>query len=136
MKIELATTSRRPSWPTWAVVLVLAWLTLVGITSWVGASTGRSVHLCLFKQLTGLPCPTCGLTRGTFCLLRGEPIAAWLRNPFLFSALAVFCLATVVRIVFARAVRIHLGPTQGRVLWSLLAAAFLANWLYLILYVG
>ena len=136
MKIEFANTSRRPAWPTWAVVLVLAWLALAGITFWLNAYLGQSVQLCVFKELTGFPCPTCGLTRGTLCLLHGQLGSAWLRNPFLFSLIGLFALATMVRLFFARGVRIQLARTERRMALALVTAAFLANWLYVILYVG
>ena len=136
MKIEFVNTSRRPAWPMWAVVLVLAWLILGGITFWLSAYLGHSAHLCVFKELTGFPCPTCGLTRGTLCLLSGQPISAWLRNPFVFSLIGLFVLTTIIRLFFARGVRIQLTGPERRMAWALVSAAFLANWTYVIFYVG
>lgn len=37
---------------------------------------------CLFAEVTGLPCPGCGLTRATMALLRGEWQASWQFHPF------------------------------------------------------
>ena len=136
MKIELANTSRRPNWPLWAVALVLVWLAVGALTIFFSAYFGQPVQLCAFKGLTGFPCPTCGLTRGTLCLLHGQPGSAWLRNPFLFSFLGLFFLATLLRIIFARRLRIQLTNTQRRIVWVLVVAVFLVNWLYVILYVG
>lgn len=136
MKIELVNSPQRPSWPVWAVALVLAWLAVGGLTVWLGTFFGRPIQLCMFKELTGIPCPTCGLTRGTLCLLHGEPITAWGRNPFVFSLLGLFFLATMVRIVSARSVRIQLTDGQRKTAWVLGTAAFLVNWLYVIFYVG
>ena len=136
MKIELANTSRRPNWPLWAVALVLVWLAVGGLTVFLSSRLGQPVQLCVFKGLTGFPCPTCGLTRGTLCLLQGQAGYAWLRNPFLFSLFGLFVLGILLRVIFARRVRVHLTDRQCRIAWVLVAAAFLVNWLYVILYVG
>ena len=136
MQVELAKIPRCPVWPMWAVALVLTWLALGGLTIWLGAFVGQPLQLCVFKGLMGLPCPTCGLTRGTLCLLHGEPIAAWLHNPFLFSFLGTFFLATMVRTIFGRRLRVQLTGPERMMVWALIAATFLANWLYVIVYVG
>jgi hypothetical protein len=43
-----------------------------------------SLHVCLFKRLTGLPCPGCGLTRAFQAMSHGEFRAVWHLNPFAF----------------------------------------------------
>ncbi len=42
---------------------------------------------CLFHQLTGLPCPTCGATRMVVALAHGHPLTALRMNPFVFVTL-------------------------------------------------
>jgi len=47
----------------------------------------RSVHLllppvCLFKEVTGVPCPSCGTTRSVTALCHGNVKQAFLTNPF------------------------------------------------------
>ena len=37
--------------------------------------------LCLFKSITGLPCPSCGTTRAGLALLNGDPLEAIMINP-------------------------------------------------------
>lgn len=58
---------------------------------------GRLPDLCLFHRVTGLDCPTCGLTRSWSALLHGEVGAAfrshWL-GPVLLLALAAFTAAS------------------------------------------
>ena len=38
--------------------------------------------LCIFKNLTGIPCPACGSTRATLLLFHGEIRKSLLLNPF------------------------------------------------------
>jgi hypothetical protein len=65
---------------------------------------GSIAHLpsvCLFHDLTGLPCPGCGLTRSFVCLAHGQ-FAQSLRYHPLGAALFAFMLATVVYAVVER----------------------------------
>jgi hypothetical protein len=39
---------------------------------------------CIFKQVTGLPCPSCGTTRGTLLLAQGNLWGAMHANPLSF----------------------------------------------------
>jgi len=136
MMIEVVHVCRRLRWPVWAVLLVLVWLALGGATILLAARLSRPIELCLFKRLTGLACPTCGFTRGILCLLRGQPGQAWLHNPLLFSLLASFGAIVFMRLLFARSVRIHLARTECTLTWALAIMLFVANWVYVILYVG
>lgn len=36
---------------------------------------------CLFRRFTGLECPGCGMTRGTYALFHGRFLEAFLFNP-------------------------------------------------------
>jgi len=47
--------------------------------------------VCPFHQVTGLPCPGCGLTRAFCCISRLQLLEAWHHNPFgfLFYVLAL-----------------------------------------------
>jgi len=136
MKIEVVQVSRRPQWPLWALLLVLVWLALGGAVLWLGTYLGSPLQLCLFKQLTHLPCPTCGFTRSTLCLLHGRLGQAWLYNPLLCSIIALFFTATAARVIFARSVRIRLTPSERVLAWFLAIVLLFANWAYVILYVG
>lgn len=67
--------------------LGMIWLTL-------NALPVNSLHWwpgCAIKFLTGLACPSCGITRTMLLVLQGEPGALWEGNP-----LAMFALAAMV----------------------------------------
>ncbi len=136
MKIELVQVCRRPPWPLWAVLIVLVWSALGAGALLMSAHLGRPVELCLIKRCTGVACPTCGFTRGALSFLHGQAGRAWLYNPLLNSALALFFAGAAVRVIFARGVRISLTRTERSAAWVLAAVLFLANWAYVILYVG
>jgi hypothetical protein len=42
----------------------------------------HSIGLCLIKQLTNIPCPSCGSTRAILSLLHGNIAASLYLNPF------------------------------------------------------
>lgn len=136
MRIELVQVCRRPAWPLWAVLIVLTWSALGALAIWLSTHFGRTVELCLIKRFTGIACPTCGFTRGVLSLLHGHAVQAWLYNPLLNSALALFFAATVIRVIFARGVQISLTRAERSVAWIVAVALFFVNWAYVILYVG
>ena len=61
------------------------WLTLLGascaLAGGVYALTGRGIP-CPVLLATGWQCPLCGASRMGAALLRGDPAAAWVANPF------------------------------------------------------
>ncbi|MHC4439928.1 MAG: DUF2752 domain-containing protein [Planctomycetota bacterium] len=127
--------SRRPEWPLWAVLIVLAWSAFGLVLVWLSAHFHRPVQLCLVKHLTGISCPTCGFTRGALSLLGGHISQAWLYNPLLYSVLTLFFAAAAVRIISARSLRINLTGKERSAAWILAGVLFFANWAYVIFYV-
>lgn len=64
---------------------ILSLLTL-GSYVWVGyhllhAHSPDTGTLCLFKATTGVPCPSCGITRSVLLLLQGNVLEAVWINP-------------------------------------------------------
>jgi hypothetical protein len=49
--------------------------------------------VCLFKRITGIPCPSCGSTRSVLSILKGDFIGALLLNPFGLIILLILILA-------------------------------------------
>jgi len=136
MKVEIVHTTGRPPWPLWAVMIVLAWSVLGIALVWLSAHFHQPVQLCLIKRLTGVPCPTCGFTRGAIALLNGNVVQAWLFNPLLYLVLGLFFAAVVIRIIWARGIRISLTGKERLAAWVLAGTLFFANWAYVIFFVG
>ncbi len=61
------------------------WLACNVITA---SGEGGPPAFCLFKEVTGLPCPSCGATRSVLLLGRGDFEAALLLNPLGFLLVA------------------------------------------------
>ena len=100
------------------------------------ATPGIELPRCVFKAVTGLPCPSCGVTRAIIALSRGQFARALFMNPL--AALA--CGAALVYFVYAAAVlafrlprlRPILSPGGVRVLRVVTVAAIAVNWAWLI----
>jgi hypothetical protein len=120
----------------WAILLVALWLLLGGANLLLSAATKHPVQLCLFKRVTGFPCPTCGFTRGMLALLQGHPVQAWLYNPLLFSLLGITGGVLLVSLLTGKTLRITLTRRERLAGWAVLAVLFVANWFYVIRYVG
>jgi len=136
MKITVVSVSRWPPWPLWAVFIVAVWAALGCAVIWLSVSQNRPVELCLFKWLTHIPCPTCGITRGTWHLVHGRIIQGWMCNPLMFSIGMVVTVVIGMRLFFARALHISFARYEHTIAWILAAISLFANWVYVILYVG
>ena len=98
------------------------------------------IRLCLFKRLTGIPCPTCGGTRAVLHLLRGDLSAAWRSHPLVTVLLlglmvnAVLSAASLAS--FRRLPVLQASPRAWCWLGGLLLALAALNWGYLIAHAG
>ena len=92
---------------------------------------------CLFHDLTGLPCITCGATRAAVQLFHGHFIAAWKWNPVVFVALWALSIfnayAFVALVLGAPRLRIEFQTTAERKYARILViTALTLNWIYLL----
>jgi hypothetical protein len=90
---------------------------------------------CVFKGLTGLPCPTCGSTRAVAQLFDLDPAGALAMNPFTTLVAVVIAAWAVVDVLLLprrRALRVGLSRPVGHGFRIAAFVAFVANWVYLL----
>lgn len=51
--------------------------------------------VCLFKQITSIPCPSCGTTRGVISLSKGHFLEAIFTNPFSLLVAIIMIIAPI-----------------------------------------
>lgn len=78
----------------WAALGVAGLAGLAILHVWV-PSGGASTSICLFRRVSGIPCPGCGMTRAFAHLAKGEWLEAAHDHPF------SFLLATEAGLVWA-----------------------------------
>ena len=136
MKITLIRASRHPNIPLFATLIIVLWLTLVGVATLINFKLSNYIDLCLFKRFTGYPCPTCGTTRGIISLLHGKFIEAWEYNPLVFSIGIIVIIDLLFKFIFARTIKISFKKRGRKIAWLSAIVLFLANWVYVILCIG
>jgi len=132
LKVHLESTPRWSPNLTAPALVVAVWCGLVLTGQVVQAVTGREVVLCWFHRVTGVACPTCGGTRMAAAIMSGDWATAAVMNPLLLVLLFWLFVWATLRFTCGRRIAIRLHPRWRRIGWSLLAAALVANWLYLI----
>ena len=90
--------------------------------------------VCMFKNLTGLDCPGCGLSRAFICIAHGDMAAAWGYNPaswLVFFFVAVQIPYRIVQILRLRRGRSELYfPRAGQALMWCVVVALVSQWLF------
>lgn len=90
--------------------------------------------LCWFKVLTGLNCPSCGLSRAFFALFSGHPLQALKLNPFMLIFSLVIFAQFFLQIFFKRSISLQATPKERNILYISLGALFILNWIYLLFF--
>jgi len=118
----------------------LIWLS-VTILSAAAIALWFALHLpwprCTFRALFGIPCLTCGSTRGALAFLGGDLLSAWRLNPLAmltFCGIAAFDFYAIAVLV-SKAPRLRvarLERTERCVAAILITSAVLLNWVYLL----
>jgi hypothetical protein len=91
--------------------------------------------VCVFKGLTGLPCPTCGSTRALGRLVHLDLLGALAMNPLATMSvvlLLVWALADYGLLARGRALEVEMGRPLGRVVRILAVTLVVVNWAYLL----
>ena len=136
MKIKLVRSSRYPNFPLFAVIIVFVWLAFVCLATYINFKLDKFVDLCLFKRMTGYPCPTCGTTRGVLSLMQGKFLEAWLFNPMVFIIALFIFFNLLFKFIFAKKIKISFTKKEKKIAWLIAAILFFANWAYIIFYIG
>jgi len=92
---------------------------------------------CLFHDLTGRPCITCGMTRSAIQFFHGHFLAAFEWNPLVFAALCALSTFNA----YAFIVLVTRAPRMRTALWTraekkyariIVTTALALNWVYLL----
>ena len=120
----------------------LIWLS-VSVASLGVATTWFAFGLpwphCLFHDLTGRPCMTCGMTRSAIQFFHGHFLGAIQWNPLVFAALCGLSIfnayAFIVLVTRAPRLRIALWTrAQKKYARIIVITALALNWVYLLLH--
>jgi hypothetical protein len=90
---------------------------------------------CTFRNLTGIPCPSCGMTRTALAFLDGDFCSAVAVNPLATIVAAAFIIGGGMALIWV----LVRGPVPTlKLSWSrrwtgAVAGVVLINWIYLIL---
>src|SRR3982750_2786381 len=99
------------------------------------ATPGIQLPRCVFKTVTGLPCPTCGLTRTIIALSRGPVDRALFLNPLatLLAAAGLLYLLYAAAVLAFRLPRFRprLSDPAARRLRIGTLTALAVNWIWL-----
>lgn len=111
------------------MALLGVWVALVGVFMLVKPA-GSDATLCVFRNLTGVPCPTCGSTRAALAVARGHLLEALALNPLVTAAAFAALAWLAVRIGLRISIRLNVAAWLTSVVFVVLLAA---NWAYVIL---
>ncbi len=124
MRLQLEKTGRFPGGKGPFFILVVA----LGAYLLLHVALEGGLRLCWFRTLTGINCPTCGLSRAFLALFDGRIGLAFRLNPFMLTfSLGVFSqlFATVV---FRRRLALEATAAERRGLLYAFLMVFLLNW--------
>jgi hypothetical protein len=92
---------------------------------------------CVFKGLTGIPCPTCGSTRSVVHLAHGDILSALAMNPLTalcLMAATVFFIYSLMSAAFdLPRINFLLADKEKNVMRAGVVVLLLAQWAYLII---
>lgn len=116
---------------------------LLGIAAWLppdphGLGTHRGLGLgpCTILELTGWPCPTCGMTTTFALAMHAHPVQAILNQPFgflLFSLTFLAALGSLLELFYPRGLwrRVwHMVEDHEGMVAALLMGGMILGWIY------
>jgi hypothetical protein len=97
----------------------------------------RNPYICSFKQVTGYPCFTCGMTRSWIDHVHGHVLHGLAQSPYgsmLFFLALGFTLWTVARLALRLpSMRFRLSRAENFVVWGGALVLLGVNWVYTVL---
>ena len=129
MTVHPATSEERQLALLWLAAAVSA---IVLRPLWLAAAP--QLRSCVFRSLTGIPCPTCGTTRAATAFLQGDVMTAFIINPLATLAGLLFVVGAPIAVVWTTARWPVPSVPNPLPPWVRIGAVGLiaANWLYLI----
>jgi len=118
----------------------LLWLS-VSLASLASAATWLALGLpwphCLFRDLTGVPCVTCGATRSAVQFFHGHLLSALRWNPLVLAALCGLSIfnAYAVVVLITRAPRLRMvrfSFAEKNLARAIIVSLLALNWIYLL----
>ena len=92
---------------------------------------------CVFKGLTGIPCPTCGSTRSVVHLARGDILSALTMNPLttlcLIAAIGYFIVSLMSVAFDLPRINFLLDDKEKNIMRAGVVMILLVQWAYLII---
>jgi hypothetical protein len=70
------------------------------LSNFYSKSTSQ-IGVCLFKRVTSIPCPACGITRSILSILQGNLLQAFYWNPFGFLLLVILFITPIWLVIDA-----------------------------------
>ena len=130
MRVRSATKNERQLALLWLAAAVSA---IILRPLWLAAAP--YLRSCVFRSLTGIPCPSCGTTRAATAFLQGDVMAAFINNPLAALAGLFFVVGAPIAVIWTTARWPVPSLSNPLPPWVRIAAVGLiaANWLYLIL---
>src|SRR6266481_8269331 len=117
----------------------LIWLSATAVSLGLAVSwfaLGLPWPRCVFHDLTGLPCVTCGMTRSAIQFLHGHFFAALKWNPLVFALLwgvVAFDLYALVTLAMrGPRLRIVFRQAERKYARGVIVAVLALNWFYLL----
>jgi hypothetical protein len=92
---------------------------------------------CVFRGLTGIPCPTCGATRSVVHLSHGNFLSAFTMNPLITVLLIAATVYFVVSLVSAMfdlpRMSVFFTDSEKHIVRAGVAILLLVQWVYLVI---
>lgn len=117
--------------------IIYGGITVLALTALRTMPIAKYMPACVFKGVTGIPCPTCGATRSALFLSHGDLPASFGMNPLISAVLLgagfYFLYSTVAYFLKLPRVIVTLSAYEQRVARIGVIVIVVANWMYLLL---